>query len=180
MPPSARSLRPAALALLFAVSGCASSSPQFAPDCPRAAILGEAADLARYRSATPGPHDITDMVLGGRITGISGACSQGDHGTLNTTIKVSMSLTRGPAARGRVADATYFVAVTRGQAILDKQTYPLHVEFPPNTDEVHLTGDPVALAIPTSATLSGAAYTVLAGFQLSPAELATNRQRPAR
>lgn len=178
MPLSAVVFRPAAVLLLLALCGCGGSE-QFAPDCPRAAILGDAADLTRYRSQAPGPHDITDMVLSGRLTGISGACSQGSHNTLKTTIRVSLSLTRGPAAQGRTADVAYFIAVARGQNILDKQVYPVHAEFPPNTDAVNLTGQEVQLAIPTPPGLSGPAYTVLTGFQLSPAELATNRRQPA-
>ena len=113
----------------------------------------------------------------GAITGIGGKCSAGRHGRERVSMTVALDLMRGPAAVGRGADLTYFVAVARGQDILDKQDFPVHTEFPANTDVVHVTSAEVVMNLPTTRNESGAAYTVLAGFQLSPAELAANRAR---
>src|SRR6187397_768886 len=63
--------------LLAGLAGCGGGDLNaFPPACPRAAILGDAADLTRYRPehAGQGGQDLTDMVFDGRITGVSGKC----------------------------------------------------------------------------------------------------------
>lgn len=166
------------VATAAALSGCAAPADQFPPPCPAASILGDAADLARYRGAG---QDLTDMVLSGRITGLSGSCKRAGGGAVVlTTISIGLDLTRGPAAPGRMASAAYFVALTQGDTILAKQVYPLHATFPPNTDRVRLAGDQVQVKVPNTGKPGAAAYRVIVGFELTPQELATNRRRRSR
>jgi hypothetical protein len=78
---------------------------------------------------------------------------------------------------GRTADVSFFVAVSQGDRVLDKQVYTIQTVFPENTDKVRLTGDSVDLRLPVSKTMKADAYQVTAGFQLDPAELEANRRR---
>lgn len=179
MPLSRRSFprRPAAAVLLpLALAGCGGGE-SFAPACPGAAILRDAADLTRFRG--PG-RDLTDMSLDGRITGLQGKCARDGRNAVLTTVTPSLELTRGPAAQGRTAELAYFVAVGRGEQVLDKQVFALRAEFPPNTDRVRLSGDDVELRLPVKPGETAAAYRVLVGFQLTPEELELNRRRGAR
>lgn len=171
-------LRPCLLPLALAalVSGC-SSGEDFPPPCPAVSILHDAADLNRFNGAGGG---LTDSVLSGRITGLSGTCKRAPHETVLTTVSVALDLARGPAAKGRVAEAAYFVALTHGQTILAKQVLPLHAAFPPNTDHLRLVGDQVEVRVPNTAKTPASAYQVLVGFELTPAELAVNRARGVR
>lgn len=155
----------AALAPLL-LAGCAGGDDAFPPACPTTAILRDAADLARFRGAG---RDLTDRVLVGRVTGLQGTCKRGT-GTVDTTVAVGVELTRGPAAPGRTADVSYFVAVTNGDRILDRQTFALRASFPPNTDRVSLVGDEVELRLPVTADKTATAYKVWVGFVLSPVE----------
>ena len=75
---------------------------------------------------------------------------------------------------------SYFVAVLDGERILDKQVFALRAEFPANADRLRLAGDEVELRLPVTPTKTAAAYRIQVGFQLSPAELALNRQRGRR
>jgi hypothetical protein len=182
MPPRPPVL-PTFAVLLTTAALAACSSPKdvqtsFAPRCPRAQILADAADLTRYRTATS--HDLTDMVLDGRITGVQGQCARGDDGQLNTTIRAGVSLTRGPAARGRDAMAPMFVAVVRNGEVLDKAIFRLEAQFPSNTDSLQLVSNDVNLTLPVGPKLSGPDYSVYVGFQLTPDELAANRKRGPR
>lgn len=172
-------LAPAALLLPALLAGCGGSdSTAAAPACPAAAILGDAADMSRYRGTG---HDLTDLVIDGRIAGLAGACRREADGTLlHTEVSVRMDLSRGPAATGRTASLAYFVAVTEGDQILDKRVIPLRVEFPANADRIHLEGERLELALPTPPGKSGASYQVLVGFQLTPEDLAFNRARGPR
>jgi hypothetical protein len=164
------------LPALAVLASCAPAQDQFAPTCPQASLLPQAADVTRYRVGAG--HDLTDLVLRGRVVNIDGKCKPGPNNhLLDATVKVTMELTRGPAAPGRTTAVTYFVAVSEGDRILDKHVYSNQVTFPANIDQLWLVSDPVFMRLPISPQMSGAAYTVWAGFQLSPAEMA-GQQKP--
>ncbi|MDT7953076.1 MAG: hypothetical protein RQ966_16355 [Acetobacteraceae bacterium] len=170
--------RLAGLGLIALLAGCGGESgAQFAPVCPRPAILGDAGDLQRFRGQG---RDFLDTTLQGRITSINGSCTQDGSRAVVATVSVGMELTRGPAAVGRAADVAFFVAVSQGDRVLDKQVYTLRVVFPENTDRLRLTGDSVDLRLPVSPTMKADTYQVTAGFQLTPEELAENRKRMRR
>jgi len=164
--------------LLAPLAGCGDGTTDtFPPACPGSAIVRDAADMTRYRGAA---HDLVDTVLTGRITGINGSCRRDGAGTVVTTIQVGIELTRGPAAPGREAQLTYFVAVLDGDHILDKQVFPLRAEFPANADRLRLTDDAVELRLKVQPDKTAAAYRIQVGFQLTPEELEANRQRDKR
>ena len=142
-------------------------------------ILGDAADYDIYRgsSASRGVSDLTDLVLHARIVGVLGSCREGDEkNRLAVTVGVAVELNRGPAMQGREAEVPVFVAVTEGETILDKRTVRMPVVFPSNVDRVTLTSGE-NLLLPVTATKSGAAYTILAGFQLTPDQMTQTRRR---
>ena len=166
------------LVLVCSLSACGGPDrPQFAPVCPQTGILSDAADITTFRGTGT---DLTDMVLDGRVTGLSGKCASPDMDHLRTQISVNMDLTRGPAMRGRTTDVTYFVSVSRGDTILDKKAYTLHVTFNDNSERLRLTGDQLDILLPTPGKVTGSDFRILVGFQLDPAELAFNRRRGPR
>jgi hypothetical protein len=164
--------------LLPLLAGCGPGKDQFAPVCPRADLLRQAADIGRYRDeSASATQDIRDLVLAGRITAIAGKCQPGDTARqLDADVSVSMQFTRGPAMQGREADVPFFVAITAGDQIFTKKVYTAHVVFTANVDQATWNTDPIHMVFPISPTKSGAAYTVLAGFQLTEQELAFNRR----
>ncbi len=162
------------LLLPLVLAACGDSTgDKFAPPCPAAAILRDAADLHRYRGTG---RDLTDSVLDGRITGLGLTCKRDGASTVVTTVTVGLDLTRGPAATGRTAEIAYFVAVLDGERILDKRVFNLRPEFAPNGERLRLDGDEIELRLPVSRDKSAAAYRIEVGFQLTPSELAINRQ----
>jgi hypothetical protein len=167
---------PCALLLAGLIAGCGPTRNQFAPPCPGQAILGEAADFSTYRG---GSRDLTDLVLHGRIVGMQGSCEEGDKKRqLAVTVRVGVEVTRGPAMQGREADVPLFLAVTEGQTILDKRAVSMRVTFPSNIDRVTLTPGDVSLRLPVAPGKSGAAYTIIAGFQLAPGQVGQNPVTP--
>jgi hypothetical protein len=163
-------------ALLLTLSACGPARNAFAPVCPSARLVPALADLTRY--AGPGPtHDLTDLILQARVTAVNGKCSAGDDkAVLPATVQVSISVQRGPAMQGREADIPVFLAVTEGETVLDKKDLPVHIAFPPNVDRLVATSRDIDLSLPVSPEKSGASYGIIAGFQLSPDELAANRR----
>jgi hypothetical protein len=163
-------------ALVLPLFGCGPAPNTFAPQCPVARLVPALADLTRY--AGPGPaHDLTDLVLQARVTAVNGKCQAGDdQSILPASVQVSISVQRGPAMQGREADVPVFLAVTEGETVRDKQVFPVHVVFPPNVDRLTLNSANIDLNLPVSEKKTGAAYGVIAGFQLTPDELAANRK----
>jgi hypothetical protein len=71
----------------------------------------------------------------------------------------------------------YSQASQVGENVRDKKVYPVHVQFPPNVDRLPISsGDMLILDLPVSEGAVGRLYGIVAGFQLSPDELAVNRQ----
>jgi hypothetical protein len=163
------------LAAPLALAACgAPKQDAFAPPCPKPVILGDAGDLARYRN---NGRDPTDLELQARIAGISGTCEEGEKDKTKVTVNVAMAVARGPALRGRQADLAWFLAVTRNGQILDKSTYPVSVAFPSNAARVEVDPNPVVLQLPTPKGTTASDYQVVVGYQLSPDELARNREQ---
>ena len=156
------------------VIGCGGGADQFAPACPRPAILRDANDLQRFRG---NGRDFLDTSLQGRIVSVNGSCVADGSRVVVATVQVGLDLTRGPAATGRATDVSFFVAVSQGERVLDKQVYTIRASFPENTDRVRLTGDSVDLRLPVTKDKGADAYQVTVGYQLTPAELEANRRR---
>ncbi|MBO0711488.1 MAG: hypothetical protein J2P47_09470 [Acetobacteraceae bacterium] len=165
--------------LLAGLAGCAAPvQTSFPPSCPHVAILPETADLSLYR---PSGRDLTDMVLDGRITGVGGDCTREDPHTLTVTARASMQLTRGPAARGRLAPVPIFFAITENGQLLYRQIYNVMPQFAANSDSLTLTTDDVTLpGLPISPGKPGSAYDLWIGFELTPQGIAYNRSRLQR
>lgn len=176
-----RSCRPfaplAAVALAaLELAGC-SSGNKFPPACPALSLLPDAADLTRYRSAG---QDITDLEVDARITAVPAKCSQDEPGRVTAVLRVAMTVQRGPAATGNRVALPYFVAVTDGGRVLDKQDYTMLAEFPTNINQAVPTGEDVQLVLPVTQAKSAAAYSIYVGYVLTPEELALNRKRGPR
>lgn len=173
-------LRAAAFAaLLPLVSACAPERDQFPPACPGLAFLTPTANVTLFRPGSDA-RDLTALMLSGRMMTIQGKCRQGDtKNTVDATLTVGVELTRGPAMPGNRVNVPVYVAVTEGDRILDKHVYTLEATFPSNVDRLVVTTPEVFMVLPVTPAKSAAAYSILAGFQLTPDELAASRRQSA-
>jgi hypothetical protein len=163
-------------ALLLPVLGCTPPANTFAPLCPTPRLIPALADVTRYGGSGPA-HDVTDLILQARVVAVNGSCQAGDDKSeLPAKVQVSISILRGPLMKGREADVPMFLAVTEGDAVRDKKVFPVHLTFPPNVDRLTITSPTIDMDLPISPKKSGNAYSIIAGFQLTPDELAANRQ----
>jgi hypothetical protein len=165
----------AAFAALPLLSACAPERDQFPPACPGVAFLTPTADLSIFRPGSDG-RDLTTLMVAGRMQGIQGKCKIGsEKNTIEATVTVGAELSRGPAMQGNQVNVPVYVAVTEGDRILDKQVYTLKATFPSNVDRVDVSTPQVFMVLPVSPTKSAAAYSVLAGFQLTSDQLTNSR-----
>jgi hypothetical protein len=168
----------ACVLLVGLAASCAPGRDQFPPACPNPLLPALTGDVSAYRPGATGEH-LTDLVYSGRMMGIQGQCKLDPDNkyTLNTTVTFAIELTRGPALRGRQVDVPVYLALTEGTQILDKRVIVLRGVFPPNVDRINITTGELQMLLPVSRTRSGAAYSVLAGFQLTPEQLVAARAR---
>jgi hypothetical protein len=172
LPPASRLCLPLLLLPLF---GCGPGRNEFAPVCPNVRLIPALADLTRYAGPGPG-HDVTDLIVQGRVISVHGSCTAGDDkSVLPAKVQIAISVQRGPAMRGREADLPVFLAVTEGDTVRDKQVFPVHVVFPPNVDRLTMSSPDIDMGLPVTPSVTGASYGIIAGFQLTPEELANNR-----
>ena len=160
---------------LLGLSACDHDPDETAAQCPKFTLLphDDGATFARY---TARGHDLTDLVLSGRIADIKGACI-GVLGIKQLKVKahLMMVLTRGPAATSSETDIPYGMGVVkRGQIIGTPQFFTQHVVFPPNTNSIQVEGQEVDFTFPTPKGLIGPDYHVYVFFKLTPAELAAS------
>ncbi len=164
-----------AIGLAVAVSACGADPNETAVQCPKPYLLPDASTLSRYRGAG---HDLSDLVLNVRLTDVQGACS----GTLGTRLEgarthVVMVATRGPAATTPDADIPYGMAVLLNGKRIDGARYVQHVVFPPNVNTVQVTGQEIPMKLPTAKGVTGPSYHLYFWLQLTPEQLAANRQK---
>ncbi len=167
------------LVLAATLAGCGPDKNEFAPPCPRPSLVRGLDDMIRFRPG--GGKDLTDMVVQGRIAGLGGECRFIERGKtpVEVSVAISAEFQRGPAMQGRQIAVPLFIAVTDNGVVLDKQVMQFQVEFPANVDRIALTSQQLRMVLPTTKDKSPAAFGVVAGFQLMPEEVETNRQRGA-
>jgi len=163
--------------LLPLLAGCAPPRDAFAPPCPQPSFPRALADLTRYNGSG---RDLTDLVLRARLLRLDGSCEAGDtKGTVVANITVSVEAVRGPALSGNQADLPVFVAVMDGGRILDKKIYTLRASFDSGVQKVIAKSPRISVVLPVSQAKSAAAYGIVAGFQMTPAERAVSQGRSA-
>jgi hypothetical protein len=163
---------PALAAALLA--GCGrNASEKFAPACPVLKLLPDAADLVRTRGQGT---DITDLVVRGRITNVPAHCKDGGRGAVAADMQVGFDITRGPAGNDSSITLPYLVTIMLGDRILDQKPFTVTATFPPNVDQVNVTGDTIDLDFPVSPDRQASDYTIYVSFRLTQAELAANRR----
>jgi hypothetical protein len=173
--PLPRCVRAMALVVLaFGLASCGPGKGEFAPACPVPGLVKPLAELSRYRGTST---DVRELVVRARIVDITGNCEPGDNNkSVVTTAQVVVDAARGPAMQGDAIALPVFVAVTDAGAIYDKTLFWLPVEFAPNVDTARATGKEVRMEIPVTPAKSAAAFGIVAGFQLTPEEMAIWRR----
>lgn len=178
----ARALALALPVLLAACGGGGTPPPSGAAPCPRIAILADGADLTRFRPGAA--RDLTALTLDARIAGFDASCDYAgrDRDALEVRLTPRFEAERGPAAEGRSADLPWFAALSDSgdTRLFARQAEVTRVTFPPNVQRAGATGRPVRVTVPLGEGRRAADYILRLSFQLTPEELALNRQRGPR
>lgn len=146
--------------------------------CPQAEVVSELQSLSEFDSVS-NPSD-SNLISTIEITNVQKSC---DYGSGAATIDLKMDFvgTLGPRGRALSSDRPFFsypffVAVTsRNGTILAKEVFAASLTYDPGENTKVYT-EKLRQIIPIERGESGGDYRVLVGFQLTPDQLAYNRQ----
>ena len=142
--------------------------------CPQVAIIHELEMVKDYGVEKP---TAEQLVAAARMKSIEGTCSYHDDG-IDIEFTLNLAAAKGPRLGGNQVDFPYFVAVVGpDQTILNKNQ--MSVEFKFKGDEKIATHEEplhVFIPLPKDKNAAGPNYRVLAGFQLTEAQLKDVRQ----
>ena len=171
-----------AIAAVLALAGCQSvrdslGDPEPNPGpCPNALALYDAHRLVQING-----EDLVFENVGftGEVINVVGRCryTDRDASPIDMEVGVRMAFGRGPAAQGDTHTYDLFVAVTGlDSVVIQKQVFPVTVEFRPGQERVEVTEifDPVRIPR-AGADTSGVNFEVLVGFELTDEQLEFNR-----
>lgn len=158
-------------------SGSSSAPPAQAP-CPRITILGDGADVTRFRPGAPA--DLASMVVDGRIAGLNAKCDYIRGGGVEVKVSAIMDVERGPATPGNRAEFPWFLAVTSADdsQLIERRDALLLMNFPGNQTRARVTTAQESIIFAPGR--NPAEYRIRVSFALSPAELEANRRRGPR
>ena len=135
-------------------------------------------DAARYVEFKGGQEASASVGYTGEIQGVTAACAYKSNDPITLSMNLLFELGRGPQAQGSSTTYRYWVAVTdRNREVLAKKTFELPVSFPAGQDRVYKSEEVKGIVIPrATATVSGANFEVLVGFEVTPEMAAFNRE----
>jgi hypothetical protein len=164
-------LLPLCLPLFFSACGADVPSPHL--NCPDVRVLAQTSSMTAF---LPGRQDAGAEVFSAHITGVAGSCVLASDGVLRVTFQAGFTATNGPANHGRTVSLPYFVAETKGDAIISKIFGTVDVPFDGNLSTAAVTSKSLSVEVPNSGSSGGAE--ILVGFQLSQDELAYAAAHP--
>lgn len=162
------------------LSGCQSLSDRLAsPEqnsgpCPSALSLYDAHRLVEIHGDEVAYENVGFTA---EILAVRSLCSYYGERPILANLELDMGFGRGPAAVGDSHTYEFFVAVTRRDvAVIEKEVFPVTVRFERGEDRVYRTERIDAIQIPrANADTSGVNFEIIAGFELTPEQLAFNR-----
>jgi hypothetical protein len=143
--------------------------------CPYVKVLYDASRTIEFASDTQAA---SNVAWSGEIQGVSATCSYAQDEPVTVQVLITFAIGRGPQAQGLQKTMGYWVAVTaRNSSIIGKENFAFTANFPANADRVLVFEQIDEVIIPRgSQSVSGAAYEVLVGFDVTPEMAEFNRQ----
>lgn len=144
--------------------------------CPLMGVLYDSARIVKF--AQPGSQRYANIEFTGEMQGVNGLCRYVESDPIAMSIEIDMAFGRGPAATSDRQTYRYWVAVARrGQAPIEKAYFDVDVRFPRGELVVTRREEIERIVIPrANDQISGENFEILVGFELTPEQLAFNRE----
>jgi hypothetical protein len=142
--------------------------------CPLMGVLSDAARLVEIK----GEEKFANVGYTAEIRNVSGLCRYVGTDPITMDLSVEMAFGRGPMAQSDTHTYRYWVAVARRDvAPITKQYFDAVVKFPSGADRTGEIQHIEKITIPrANKDTSGTNFEILVGFDLTPEQLAFNRE----
>lgn len=163
----------AALGLaLLPLAGCNTAKVNV---CPVAVVLADAGQMAVFRAG--GPQDLSGEAYRVMLTGTNTSCDINKKtGETNSSFRLYFRATRAPSAEAAHYSMPYFVAVTRGDQLIEKRILSVSFDFAPGASSATFDESPDDFDIRVENGHQPYEYELMAGFQMSPAQVDYNKK----
>ncbi|MDE1896961.1 MAG: hypothetical protein KGH91_07800, partial [Rhodospirillales bacterium] len=137
--------------------------------CPKVAVLQQAQTVTLF---LPGRSDVASQISTAQLSSVSGDCVyQKKHkaGLLEVRFTSNFLADNGPANNSQPITLPWFVAITKGNQIIEKQDYQITLKFDGNMSVAAASSKPVKIELP--AVPDSAGIQILTGFEMTPDQL---------
>lgn len=157
---------------LLALAGCNSTKVN---NCPIPVVLADASQIAVFRPGAP--QDLSGEAYRVSLAGVSTSCDVNRKtGETVSSMTVNFRATRAPSTDGARFTVPYFVAVTRGELIVEKRILNVTFDFAPGASTATFTQSPDDFDIHLETGHFPFEYQLMAGFQMTSAQVDYNKK----
>ncbi|MBS0282559.1 MAG: hypothetical protein JSR25_15430 [Proteobacteria bacterium] len=157
---------------LLALAGCSSTKVN---NCPVPVVLADASQIAVFRQGAS--QDLSGEAYRVALTGVSTSCDiNRKTGETNSSIRLNFRATRAPTTDGARYTVPYFVAVTRGDQMVEKRILNVTFDFAPGASSATFSESPDDFDIHLETGHFPYEYQLMAGFQMTPAQVDYNKK----
>lgn len=143
-------------------------------NCPQTAILHQTQTVTLF---LPDRSDIAAQRSVAKMDGLSGACTlKKDQHALEVKFTVNFLANNGPANEGKPITLPWFVAITRGNQIVEEHDYTVTLAFNGNMSVAAAKSKVVKIEVPDQPDSSQ--IDILTGFKMTSAQLAYAAAHP--
>ena len=158
--------------LLLALMGCS----QRIVVCPVPAILADTSSVTVMRPGTA--PDLANELFTVTLTNVEADCVYNQtSAVVRASMDISFHATRAPSRDAATYSVPYFVVVHENAKIFAKRAYTLRFTFAPGAATADIKQAPEDTSIKISNGKLPWNYQLLAGFQLTPEQIAYNKQK---
>jgi hypothetical protein len=157
---------------LLALAGCNTNKVNV---CPVAVILADAGQMAVFRQGAA--QDLSGEAYRVMMTATRSSCDINKKtGETSSSLTVSFRATRAPSADGAQYSVPYFVAVTRGDQIIEKRILTVRFSFAPGASTATFDESPDDFDLHMENGHFPYEYQLMSGFQMTPAQVDYNKK----
>lgn len=157
---------------LLALAGCNTSKVNI---CPVAVVLADASQMAVFRQGAP--QDLSGEAYRVALTGASSSCSINKKtGETDSSLTLNFRATRAPTADAARYTVPYFIAITRGELLVEKRIVNVSFDFAPGASTATFSESPDDFDILVETGHQPYEYQLMSGFQMTPAQVDYNKK----
>jgi hypothetical protein len=157
---------------LLALAGCNTAKVN---NCPVAVVLADAGQMTVFRQGAA--QDLSGEAYRVALFGATTSCDINKKtGETNSSLTLNFRATRAPTADAAHYTVPYFVAVTRGDQLIEKRILNISFDFAAGASTTTFSESPDDFDLHVENGHQPYEYQLMAGFQMTPAQVEYNKK----